>query len=102
MRAVLRKQSSMPKKTQRRKNRRARALQTRLGAPLETLITDPDAPPSLLQVLAYGPEVFTEQALENPEQARSFFNEWPVTWVNVESLGDVAVIKKLGDIFGLH
>jgi len=33
---------------------------------------------------------------------RGFLREWPVTWVNVEGLGDVEVIKQLADIFGLH
>src|SRR5262245_25598114 len=92
-------QPSARKNKQQRTRRKVRALQMRLGAPLETLIADPDARPSRLQVLAYGPESFTEQTLKNPQQVRTFLYEWPVTWLNVDGLGDVEVIKELGDIF---
>ncbi len=102
----------MPKKTHRRKHQRVLARQTRFGVPPERfiaepasperLIAEPAAPPSLVQVLAYGAANFTEQAAENPQQVRSYLYDWPVTWVNVNGLGDGAVIKELGDIFGLH
>src|SRR5262245_28175221 len=71
-------QSPAQKKKHRKKKRKDRALQVRLGASPETLITDPDAPPSLLRVLAYGPEAFTEHALQTPEQVRDFLRDWPV------------------------
>jgi len=95
-------QLSAQKKKQRRTKRKVRALQARLGAPPETLSVDPDALHSLLRVLAYGPETFTEHTLQNPQQVRGFLRDWPVTWVNVEGLGDVEVIRQLADIFGLH
>lgn len=92
----------MSKKTQRRKKRKIWTPQTPPGAPPGTLIADPDAPPPLLRVLAYGPDAMTEQALENPRQVQDFLNKWPVTWVNVEGLGNVEIISQLGEIFGLH
>src|SRR5215471_13482774 len=102
----------MPKRTQRRKHQRVLARQARLGIPPErsiaepaapeTLIAEPAAPPSLVQVLAYGAANFTEHAAENPQQVQSYLYEWPVTWVNVNGLGDGTVIKELGEIFGLH
>src|SRR5262245_49822337 len=55
------KQPPAPKNKQRRTRRKVRALQVRLGAPPETLSADPDALPSRLQVLAYGPKSLTEQ-----------------------------------------
>jgi len=33
---------------------------------------------------------------------RDFLRDWPITWLNVEGLGDVEVIRQLADIFGLH
>src|SRR5262245_43556508 len=82
--------------------RKVRALQARLGAPSETLLADPDAPHSLLRVFAYGLDTWTEQTLQSPQQVQGFLRDWPVTWVNVEGLGDVEVIKHLAEIFGLH
>src|SRR5262245_54648952 len=82
-----------------RTRRKVRALQARLGAPPEALIADPDAPHSLLRVFAYGPDTWTEQPLDDPQQVRGFLRDWPVTWVNVEGLGDVEVIKHLAEIF---
>src|SRR5262245_59292273 len=74
-------QSSAQKKQQRTR-RKVRALQARLGAPPEALLTDPDASHSLLRVFAYGPDTWTEQTLQSPQQVRSFLRDWPVTWVN--------------------
>jgi magnesium transporter len=63
---------------------------------------DPEAPLPVICVIAYGPGVFTKQAVESPQRVRDFLNAWPVTWVNVEGLGDAAVINQLEEIFGLH
>jgi magnesium transporter len=89
-------------KAQRRKKRKAWARHTLPGAPPGTLIPDPDAPFPVIRVLAYGPEAIAERAVESPQQVRDFLNAWPVIWVNVEGLGDAAIISQLGDIFGLH
>jgi magnesium transporter len=53
-------------------------------------------------VIAYGPEGFTEQVLNSPQQVHDFLRTWPVTWMNVEGLGDAAIISQLGNIFDLH
>jgi Mg2+ and Co2+ transporter CorA len=40
--------------------------------------------------------------VECPALVRAFLQAWPVTWVNVEGLGDATVIRQLGELFGLH
>jgi magnesium transporter len=40
--------------------------------------------------------------MESPEQIREFLGAWPVVWVNVDGLGDAAVIERIGQVFGLH
>src|SRR5882672_5520805 len=95
-------ESSRGPKVQRRKRRNAWARRTPPGAPPGTLIPDPDAPQPVIRVIAYGPEALTEQKVSSPQQVRDFLQTWPVIWVNVEGLGDAAVISQLGDIFGLH
>ncbi|MBI3300790.1 MAG: magnesium/cobalt transporter CorA, partial [Deltaproteobacteria bacterium] len=44
----------------------------------------------------------TEQEIRDPQRVRDFLDRWPVTWVDVEGLGDVETIRTLGEIFGLH
>ena len=55
-----------------------------------------------MRVIAYKPDEFREQAIDDPRQVRDFLNQWPVTWVNVDGLGDAEVIRALGEVFGLH
>jgi magnesium transporter len=89
-------------KAPRRQRRKAWARRSAPGAPPGTLLPDPKAPPPVIRVIAYGPDTFTEQAVESPVLVRPFLQAWPVTWVNVEGLGDATVIRQLGDLFGLH
>jgi magnesium transporter len=52
--------------------------------------------------MAYGPDGLADQTLEDVGSVRSFLGRWPVTWVNVDGLGDAAAISKLGEIFSIH
>ena len=94
----------MTTKPQQHKGRRAWTHHRRTppGAPPGTLIVDPEAPHPVIRVLAYGPEEYTERAVEDPQRVRDFLNTRPVTWVDVEGLGDAKTIRTLGEIFGLH
>jgi magnesium transporter len=72
------------------------------GALPGLVITDPESPQPVVTVLAYGPDGYEEKRLEHPGEVQRFLASWPVTWVNVEGLGDAGVILELGRIFGLH
>lgn len=72
------------------------------GAPPGTLISDPDAPQPLIYIVAYGPQEVREQEVADPQRVHDFLGKWPVTWVNVEGLGDAKTISELGELFGLH
>jgi len=67
-----------------------------------TLVVDPNAPRPVIRAIAYGPEEFAEEELDKLEAIGGLLEKWPVTWVNVDGLGDAEVIQKLGEIFGLH
>jgi magnesium transporter len=52
--------------------------------------------------MAFGPEGFIEQTIDDPASIRELLTRWPVTWINVEGLGDVDTIARLAEILGLH
>ncbi len=64
--------------------------------------TDPAAPPPQVHIIAYGPEELVERRLENCRQLRDLLGRSPVTWINVEGLGDAETIKTIGELFQLH
>jgi magnesium transporter len=72
------------------------------GAPPGTLIPDPHASRTAIHVMAYGPDRLEEQTLTDPDAVRPFLGHWPVVWVDVDGLADVATVRRLGEIFGLH
>jgi magnesium transporter len=84
-----------------RTSRRRRRSET-LGVLPGSLIVDPSAQRSVIRILAYGDEGFVEQEARSPEQISEILHEHPVTWVNVDGLGDLETIRKLGEVFGLH
>lgn len=93
-----RKKVSHRKKTSRKRKRIPPA-----GARPGTLVPATDrTSPTRLQVARYNPDtldVLEDAAPDAPELSPS---EWGVTWVDVEGLGDAAVLQTLGDRFGLH
>lgn len=72
------------------------------GSPPGTLIVDPNAPRSVIRLMAFDPDRVVEKPIEDVQSVRSFVGQWPVTWINVAGLGDLSVITQLGDIFNLH
>jgi magnesium transporter len=72
------------------------------GAVPGTVVVDPAAPHPVIQVMAYGPDGFREQKVDNLDSLAAMVGKAPVTWVHVQWLGDAATIERLGQIFGLH
>jgi magnesium transporter len=73
-----------------------------VGAPPGTLRVDPAASRPVIRVFGYGPDRYVEQNIDDVLQVRQFVGQWPVTWINVDGLGDAAVLTALASIFGLH
>ncbi len=72
------------------------------GAPPGTLVLDPSSPKPRLTVIAYNSEEFIEQEITDLKPIHDALERWPVTWVNVDGLGDVDAIREVGDLFGVH
>jgi magnesium transporter len=72
------------------------------GDPPGTLVPPPDAVPPTLYVAVYGPSGHEEHTVAGIADVRKLVGKFPVVWVNVDGLADVALIEELGSIFGLH
>jgi magnesium transporter len=75
------------------------------GAPPGMLVADPSACKPVVRLIAYGPTGYDERELATAadyEDVSKFLADYPVTWINVDGLGDVEVVQRLGKIFGLH
>jgi magnesium transporter len=88
------------------RNRWKRGLSIRRPSPPGsspgTIVVDPDAPPPSIQVIAYGEGDLIEQEIVDPNTLSEFMGRWPVTWVNVDGLGDVELLQTLAAVFQIH
>jgi magnesium transporter len=73
-----------------------------LGAAPGTVKVDPHAPQPVITVIAYGPDRYHEQQVTSVEELNGLLNQAPMTWINVDGLGNADVIHHLGKIFHLH
>ncbi|MEX2140895.1 MAG: magnesium/cobalt transporter CorA [Pirellulales bacterium] len=67
-----------------------------------TIVVSPDARPPILTVFAYNGERCVEVQPKSVAEIREHLDKYPVTWVNVDGLGDKQVIEDLGKLFRLH
>jgi magnesium transporter len=75
---------------------------TRPGEQPGTVVSAPHAVPPGIHVIGYGPDNIVEQDVDSPEEAAQLVGRLPVTWINVDGLGDAETIKSFGRIFELH
>lgn len=89
-----------PQRGRRRPWRKRRKSQP--GAPPGVLVPEPGARRPAIEAVAYDRSALTETSLQDPDQVRPLLERWPVTWLNVDGLGDTVTISEIGEIFGFH
>ena len=72
------------------------------GSAPGTIIADPDAPKPIIRVIAYSPTEIVERRIVDIGEVTELLGRYQVTWVNIDGLGDVSVLRQCGEIFGLH
>lgn len=72
------------------------------GSAPGTLAAAPDARPPAIRIIAYGPDGVIDREHADPDEIAALRAQWPVIWVDVDGLGDVALLRRLGAEFGLH
>lgn len=75
------------------------------GATPGSLVADPQGSKPVVRVMAFDAEKCIERELRTAgdlKQIAQLVEQYPVTWINVQGLGDVDVVRRLGDILGFH
>ncbi len=85
-----------------RSKRKRKARRSAVGSVPGTLTVDPEAPSPVVRMIAYGPEELEEETITDLSRLKDSLGKMPVTWVNVDGLGDAATIARIGEIFDLH
>jgi len=67
-----------------------------------TVETDPEADRPVIRVISFGPDDLEEKEPEDLDALSKLVGKRPVTWVDVQGLGDAKTIRRLGEIFHLH
>jgi magnesium transporter len=75
---------------------------TEPGAPPGLVVPEPGAPSAEIRVLAFGPDGYEERVLSDVREVAVCQQKWPVVWVDVDGVGDAAVVSELGRLFNLH
>jgi len=84
------------------RSRRKTSVRARPGTAPGTLVVDPQSAPSQVHVLAYGRDEVVEHDLPELNQLPALLAKYPVVWVNVDGLGNLAVLQELARVFALH
>lgn len=63
---------------------------------------DPEATPTRLEVMAYGPDGLEERSIHDPRELRPLLQAWPVVWIDAVGFGTGAELQALGEVLGLH
>ena len=85
-----------------RQRRKRRAPRRTVGEVPGSYHVDPEAPPPVVRVMAYGPDACDEREVTDLESLRETLGKAPVTWVNVDGLGDAKTIARIGEMFDIH
>lgn len=92
----------MAEKSPKRRRKRSNRYRATPGTLPGTLLAQPDSQQPVIQLIAYGPNELVDKVVENPADLKQYLGGKNVVWVNVEGLGNVETIEKIGEIFHIH
>jgi magnesium transporter len=73
------------------------------GSAPGTLVAPPkEAPPPSIKMIAYAPERLEERPLAAVSELDRPADPFPVTWIDVQGLGDLEIMRAVGRHFRLH
>ena len=98
------------KNGQRKKRRKWRwriRRRTPPGSSPGTLVVDPAAPSPVVWMISFGPNAVEEGEVDERDlrelsRISHSLQHHPVTWINIDGLGDAQTLQRVADLFGLH
>jgi magnesium transporter len=84
------------------RRRRRKRLQTTVGASPGTLHVCPEASPTTVAAIGFGVGGLVEKASLTVEEIPAMRRACGVVWIDVVGLGDLAMMRRLGEEFGIH
>jgi magnesium transporter len=91
--------------SRRREKKRLKPVFRRSGTPGAapgTLTPPANAQPTTMRYMAYGPERFEEGAAADIAAVQQAAAQYPVVWLDVAGLADIATVERIGRAFRLH
>lgn len=73
-----------------------------LGAPPGTMVGDTTPLPTRILALGWNADASESRVLGDVSELAAFRLQWPRVWVNVDGVGNAAVVTRVGEVFGLH
>jgi magnesium transporter len=67
-----------------------------------TLIIDKDADKPIIFLIDYNQVNCLRQQLDTPEECANYLDSNSVSWIDVQGLGSLEILQRLGDVFKLH
>lgn len=67
-----------------------------------TIIIDADAPPPIIFLIDYNKTNVVRKQLNTPEECIPYLDKESVSWVDVQGLGSMDTLQRLGKVFDLH
>lgn len=67
-----------------------------------TIAVEPGALPPEVTVVAFGPDRLGEARVNTVAEIDAAIGDAPVSWINIDGLGDPAFLKAIGERFGIH
>lgn len=92
----------MSKRHSRKRHRLTIRRRETTGVPPGSLVVDPQAMPPKVRAIAFGPAGFEELTAPTTGQLQTWLAGGGVTWVDVEGLADLNLLRSLANVYGLH
>lgn len=72
------------------------------GARPGTLIIPPDSPQPVINIFEFTPETLEERTVVDAEELKSIGESGHCFWVDIQGLGNEALLRQVAEIFSLH
>ncbi len=73
-----------------------------IGSSPGTFAIPAASPKPVITLIDYNADGMVERVIDDPSEIPPYLDTESVTWVDVEGMGDEALIRRVGEIFGLH